>query len=61
MLDDSIGHSVTREDMGRFFSYLAEIKFVPRPIGRGRQLPHIKPEVLQGLAVSGMGGRGGTH
>ncbi|KAK0656932.1 hypothetical protein B0T16DRAFT_366692 [Cercophora newfieldiana] len=60
-VDDSTGHGVTREDVGRYLSYLAEIKFVPRPSGRGRQLPQIQPEVLEGLASGGVGGRGGTH
>lgn len=60
-VDDSTGYGVTREDVGRFLSYLAEIKFVPKPTGRGRQLPAIQPEVLQGLAIGGAGGRGGAH
>ncbi|KAK1757821.1 hypothetical protein QBC47DRAFT_377047 [Echria macrotheca] len=60
-VDDSTGHGVTREDVGRFLSYLAEIKFIPRPTGRGRPLPTVQPEVLQAVAAGGVGGRGGVH
>jgi len=60
-VDESTGYGVTREDVGRFLSYLSEIKFVPRPTGRGRQLPQIREDVRKALAVGGVGGRGGTH
>ncbi|KAL2137283.1 hypothetical protein VTI74DRAFT_5014 [Chaetomium olivicolor] len=58
-VDDSTGHGISREDVGRYLAYLAEIKFVARPSGRGRPLPQLKPEVLAALAVGGTGGRGG--
>ncbi|KAK3362458.1 hypothetical protein B0T25DRAFT_524378 [Lasiosphaeria hispida] len=60
-VDDSTGHGVLREDVGRFLRYLAETKFIPQPTERGRQLPEIKAEVLQAVAVGGTGGRGGAH
>ncbi|KAK4116809.1 large subunit of L-aminoadipate-semialdehyde dehydrogenase [Canariomyces notabilis] len=60
-VDDSTGHGISREDVGRFLAYLAEIKFIGRPSGRGRPLPEMKPEVLRALAVGGTGGRGGAH
>lgn len=59
-VDDSTGHSVSREDVGRYLAYLAEIKFVGRPSGRGRALPELKPEVLAALALGATGGRGGA-
>jgi L-aminoadipate-semialdehyde dehydrogenase len=59
-IDDSTGHSVSREDVGRYLAYLAEIKFVGRPSGRGRALPELKPEVLAALALGATGGRGGA-
>jgi L-aminoadipate-semialdehyde dehydrogenase len=59
-VDDSTGYGVSREDVGRYLSYLSEIKFVARPTGRGRPLPEMKPEVLAALAVGGTGGRGGA-
>ncbi|KAL2157963.1 hypothetical protein VTH06DRAFT_4772 [Thermothelomyces fergusii] len=59
-VDESTGQGISREDVGRYLAYLAEIKFVGRPTGRGRPLPEIKPEVLAALAVGGTGGRGGA-
>ncbi|KAK3309855.1 uncharacterized protein B0T15DRAFT_16277 [Chaetomium strumarium] len=60
-VDDSTGHGISREDVGRYLAYLAEVRFVPRPSGRGRPLPEMKPEVLAALAAGGTGGRGGAH
>lgn len=60
-VDDSTGHGVSREDVGRYLSYLSELKFISRPTERGRPLPAMKPEVLQALAAGGTGGRGGVH
>jgi len=60
-VDDSTGHGVSREDVGRYLSYLAEIKFIAKPTGRGRQLPAVQSEVLQAVAAGGVGGRGGAH
>lgn len=57
-VDDSTGHGVTREDVGRFLRYLAEIKFVPEPMGRGRRLPDLSDELREAVAVGGVGGRG---
>ncbi|KAL2271357.1 hypothetical protein VTJ83DRAFT_728 [Remersonia thermophila] len=59
-VDESTGYGVTREDVGRYLSYLTEVKFVGRPDGRGRPLPELKPEVKAALAVGGTGGRGGA-
>ncbi|KAI5855048.1 hypothetical protein GGS23DRAFT_590233 [Durotheca rogersii] len=39
--DESSGSGVTREDMGRYLGYLASIKFISQPTGRGRQLPRL--------------------
>ncbi|KAK0734615.1 hypothetical protein B0T26DRAFT_635481 [Lasiosphaeria miniovina] len=60
-VDDSTGYGIGREDVGRFLRYLAEIKYIGAPTERGRQLPEIKAEVLQGLATGGTGGRGGAQ
>jgi L-aminoadipate-semialdehyde dehydrogenase len=60
-VDESTGYGISREDVGRYLAYLAEVKFVPRPSGRGRPLPEMKPEVLAALAAGGTGGRGGAH
>ena len=60
-VDDSTGHGVSREDVGRYLSYLAEIKFIAKPTGRGRQLPAVQSEVLRAVAAGGVGGRGGAH
>lgn len=60
-IDDSTGHGVSREDVGRYLSYLAEIKFIGKPTGRGRQLPAVQSEVLEAVATGGVGGRGGAH
>lgn len=60
-VDDSTGHGVTRDNVGKFLRYLAEIKFIGQPTGRGRPLPEISADVLQGIAVGGVGGRGGVH
>lgn len=60
-VDDSTGHGISREDVGRYLAYLSEIKFIGRPTERGRSLPEMKPDVLRALAVGGTGGRGGAH
>lgn len=57
-IDDSAGDGITREDLGRYFRFLAEIKFMPWPTGRGRELPPINPDVAQAQAQWGVGGRG---
>ncbi|KAK3329989.1 hypothetical protein B0H66DRAFT_508823 [Apodospora peruviana] len=60
-VDDSTGHGISREEVGRYLSYLAQIQFIGQPTERGRPLPKIKPEILEALAVGGTGGRGGAH
>ena len=60
-VDDSTGQGVTREDVGRYLRYLTEIRYIGKPAGRGRQVPDIKAEVLQGVAIGGVGGRGGVR
>ncbi|KAI1371888.1 large subunit of L-aminoadipate-semialdehyde dehydrogenase [Hypoxylon crocopeplum] len=57
-IDESSGYGITREDVGRYLRYLAEIKFIGQPTGRGRQLPDIRADIVQ--AVGGIGGRGGA-
>ncbi|KAK0630250.1 hypothetical protein B0T17DRAFT_506736 [Bombardia bombarda] len=60
-VDDSTGCGITREEVGKFLRYLAEIKFIGQPTERGRSLPEIRPEILEALAIGGAGGRGGAH
>lgn len=57
-VDESAGYGVTREDVGRYLRYLAEIKYIGWPSGRGRQLPQIKGDAA--TAREGAGGRGGA-
>lgn len=59
-VDESAGEGISRETVGRFLRYLAEIKFVPWPTARGRELPAIKEGVVEAQARWGVGGRGGT-
>ncbi|KAH7146770.1 male sterility protein-domain-containing protein [Dactylonectria estremocensis] len=59
-VDDSAGEGITREDIGRYLRFLAEIKFIPWPTGRGRELPAIAADVAQAQAQWGVGGRGGA-
>ncbi|CAI6089735.1 unnamed protein product [Clonostachys chloroleuca] len=59
-VDDSAGEGVTRENIGRYLRFLATIKFLPLPTGRGRELPPISADVEQAQAQWGVGGRGGT-
>lgn len=60
-IDESAGYGVTREDVGRFLRYLAEIEFVSWPTGRGRALPEVHLTAAQRQAVDAVGGRGGTQ
>lgn len=57
-VDESGGYGVSREDVGRYLSYLAEIKYTSLPSGRGRPLPAIKVDAA--LARDAAGGRGGA-
>lgn len=57
-VDESTGHGVSREDVGRYLAYLREIGFVGAPEGRGRKLPELRADVREALAVGGTGGRG---
>ncbi|KAJ4208570.1 large subunit of alpha-aminoadipate reductase [Fusarium falciforme] len=59
-VDDSAGEGITREDIGRYLRFLAEIKFMPLPTGRGRELPPIAAAIAQAQAQWGVGGRGGA-
>lgn len=59
-VDDSAGEGITREDIGRYLRFLAEIKFVTWPTGHGRELPPIAADVVQAQAQWGVGGRGGA-
>ena len=59
-IDDSTGEGITREDIGRYLRFLAEIKFMPWPTGRGRKLPPISADIVQAQAQWGVGGRGGA-
>jgi L-aminoadipate-semialdehyde dehydrogenase len=59
-IDESAGYGISREGVGRFLRYLAEIKFVSWPSGRGRALPEINLRAMQIQAAGAMGGRGGV-
>ena len=68
-VDDSTGHGIGREEVGRFLRYLAEIKFISQPPAgekgkpRGRALPDIGAKVMEAIKESGsagVGGRGGA-
>lgn len=58
-VDESAGYGVNREDVGRLLRYLAEIKFICWPEGRGRKLPEIKVDATLAHAIGRTGGRGG--
>lgn len=60
-VDDSTGHGVSRDDVGKYLRYLTETNFIGAPKERGRPLPELKPEVLKALALGATGGRGGAH
>lgn len=60
-VDDSTGEGVMREDVGRYMRFLAEIKFMPRPTGRGRELPPIAAGIAAAHLEYGVGGRGATN
>lgn len=57
-IDESAGYGVSREDVGRYLRYLAEIKYIGWPSRRGRQLPGIKVDAA--TAREAAGGRGGA-
>ena len=59
-IDESAGYGISREDVGRFLRYLAEIKFVSWPSGKGRALPEVNLSAAQMQAVGAVGGRGGV-
>ncbi|KAL2683125.1 hypothetical protein Neosp_007592 [[Neocosmospora] mangrovei] len=46
-VDDSAGEGITREDVGRYLCFLAEINFIPLTTRRGRELPPIAAEIAQ--------------
>ncbi|KAK3335904.1 hypothetical protein B0T19DRAFT_364497 [Cercophora scortea] len=61
-VDESTGYGISREEVGKFLRYLAEIKFIGQPTERGRQLPEIGADILRALAEGGAtGGRGGAN
>jgi L-aminoadipate-semialdehyde dehydrogenase len=59
-VDESAGYGIGREDVGRYLRYLAEIKFVSWPTGKGRALPEVNLSAMQMQAVGAVGGRGGV-
>ena len=59
-VDESAGYGISREDVGRYLRYLATIKFVSWPSGRGRALPEVDLSEAQMQAVGSVGGRGGV-
>ncbi|KAK3694472.1 hypothetical protein B0T22DRAFT_507018 [Podospora appendiculata] len=61
-VDESTGYGISREEVGKFLRYLAEIKFIGQPTERGRKLPEIGADILRALAEGGtIGGRGGAN
>ncbi|KAF4637408.1 hypothetical protein G7Y89_g677 [Cudoniella acicularis] len=58
-IDESAGYGISRENVGRYLRYLAEIKFVSWPSGTGRALPEVNISAMQMQAVGALGGRGG--
>ena len=59
-MDESAGYGISREDIGRYLSFLAEIGFVTWPTGRGRPLPEVRLSEDMRAAVGAVGGRGGA-
>jgi L-aminoadipate-semialdehyde dehydrogenase len=59
-VDESAGYGISREDIGRYLSFLAETGFVPWPTGRGRPLPDVELSADMKAAVGAVGGRGGV-
>ncbi|KAI8717341.1 Alpha-aminoadipate reductase [Fusarium sp. LHS14.1] len=59
-VDDSAGEGITREDIGRYLRFLAEIKFMPLPTRSRRELPPIAAEIAQAQAQWRVGGGGGA-
>ncbi|RSL99472.1 hypothetical protein BHE90_008490 [Fusarium euwallaceae] len=59
-VNNSAGEGITREDIGRYLPFLAEIKFMPLPTRRGRELPPIAVDIAQAQTQWGVGGRGGA-
>ena len=59
-IDESAGYGISREDVGRYLRYLATIKFVSWPSGRGRALPEVELSEGQMQAIGSVGGRGGV-
>ena len=58
-VDESAGYGISRKDVGRYLRYLATIKFVSWPSGRGRALPEVELSEAQMQAIGSVGGRGG--
>ncbi|KAI8953232.1 putative aminoadipate protein [Xylaria longipes] len=52
-LDESFGHGISRDDVGRYLGYLAKIGFIGLPSEKGRPLPEI---LVDAQAVGGRGG-----
>jgi L-aminoadipate-semialdehyde dehydrogenase len=45
-IDESIGYDISRENIGRYLRYLAEIKFVGWPLDKGRALPKVSISIV---------------
>ncbi|PMB71723.1 L-2-aminoadipate reductase large subunit [Beauveria bassiana] len=59
-VDESSGYGIGKDEVGRYLRYLAEIKFVGWPTGKGRPLPELQLSAAQLAAAAGVGGRGGA-
>lgn len=59
-VDESSGYGIGRDEVGKYLRYLAEIKFIGWPTGKGRPLPELNLSAAQLAAAGSMGGRGGA-
>ena len=58
-VDESAGYGISKNDVGRYLSYLVAIKFLDQPPNRRRALPEVNLSDPHIQAIGDMGGRGG--
>lgn len=59
-VDESAGYGISREVVGKILKFLTEIKFVGKPLAKGRALPELNLSSEQLQAIGAVGGRGGA-
>lgn len=59
-VEESAECGVTKQDVGKYLRYLTEIKFLPKPTGKGQSLPEIAMDAAKAQLNGVVGGRGGT-